>query len=151
MLYWEDFHVGRIAEFGPQVIAREAMIGFAAEFDSQPFFLDEKAGHESMLGGLSASGWYVCAVVMRMVAAGLAEAASMGSPGVEEVKWLKPVRAGDRLSVRWTVLERRPSSSRPEMGFAKMLTEVFNQHREPVMTQVTTIMLGRRESNSEPA
>jgi acyl dehydratase len=98
-----------------------------------------------MLGGLAASGWHTCALLMRMIADGFVLASnSMGSPGVEEVRWLKPVRPGDRLTARATVLETRPSNSRPGMGFVKFRYEMLDQSDGCVMTLVSTMMIARR-------
>jgi acyl dehydratase len=107
--------------------------------------LDEEAASRTMLGGLAASGWHTCALMMRLYADGfLADTTSMGAPGVDEVRWLKPVRPGDRLSARVTVLEKRESKSRPEMGLAKMQIELINQDNEPVLVSRHTHLFGRR-------
>src|SRR5215831_16721213 len=119
-LHWEDFAVGNVARYGPRTITREEILACAAEFDPQPMHADEEAARATMLGGLVASGWHTCALAMRLMADGFVLAsASMGSPGVEEVRWLRPVRPGDSLTVRSTELETRPSASRPGMGFIK--------------------------------
>jgi acyl dehydratase len=111
--YFEDFSPGWTAEYGPRRVTREEIIGFAAQFDPQPMHLDEEAARGTMLGGLGASGWHTCCVMMKMVADGvLLDSASMGAPGIEEVKWLKPVRPGDSLTVRGSVLSARASQSR---------------------------------------
>jgi acyl dehydratase len=143
--YWEDFVEGSVAHYGPRPITREEIVAFAAAFDPQPMHVDEEAARATMLGGLVASGWHTCAIQMRMIADGFVlQSSSMGSPGVEEVKWLKPVRPGDRLTVRATVLQTRVSASRPGMGFVKYLYETFNQSDECVMTLVSSMMLARR-------
>jgi acyl dehydratase len=145
--YFEDFAVGSVAEFGPRPVTREEIIAFAAEFDPQPMHLDEEAGRASMLGGLAASGWHTCAILMRMLYDGfLHESASLGSPGVDEVRWLAPVRPGDDLTVRRTVLGSRTSKSRPDVGFVTLSFEVRNQAGEPVMTLVTPMMISCRAS-----
>jgi acyl dehydratase len=144
-LYWEDFSKGGVAEYGPRLVTREEIVAFAAEFDPQSFHLDEDAARASMFGGLAASGWHSCSLLMRIIADGfVVNSSSMGSPGVDEVKWLAPVRPGDRLSVRATVLETRASVKRPEMGLVNFLFEMFNQAGVPVMTLTTTSMFGRR-------
>jgi len=126
-LYWEDFVEGSVADYGPRPITREEIVAFAAEFDPQPMHLDEEAARASMLGGLSASGWHVCALLMRMIVDGfIQDSPSMGSPGVDEVKWLKPVRPGDRLTARAKVIEKHASLTRPEAGFVGFLFEVTN-------------------------
>ena len=101
-------------------MTREEIVAFAAEFDPQPMHLDEAAASATMLGGLGASGWHTCCLLMRMIADGfILNSSSMGGPGVEEVRWLKPLRPGTRIRVRATVLETRASNSRPEMGLVK--------------------------------
>jgi acyl dehydratase len=143
--YFEDFALGSIAEFGPRSVTREEIIAFAAEFDPQPFHLDEEAARASMLGGLAASGWHTCAILMRMIYDGfLFESASMGSPGVDEVRWLAPLRPGDTLTIRRTVLDARVSKSKPDRGFVTLRFEVLNQAGRPVMTLKTPMMIARR-------
>jgi acyl dehydratase len=133
--YWEDFKVGDTAPIGEKRIDKEEMIAFAKTYDPQPFHIDEQAAEQSMYGGLIASGWYTVALVMRlMVDSYLRDSASLGSPGVENVRWLKPVRAGDTIRGIRTVVESRASNSRPEMGIVKSAWEVFNQRDELVMT-----------------
>lgn len=144
-IHWEDFVAGSVAEFGPRLVTREEILAFATEFDPQPFHLDEAAAKATLLGGLSASGWHTCAMLMRIMCDGfLLDSTSMGSPGVEEVKWLAPVRPGDRLTVRRTVLETRTSQSRPEMGLVRFLFELFNADGVRVMTLACTNMFARR-------
>ena len=145
-IYFEDFADGDVAEYGPKIVTREEIIAFAAEFDPQPMHLDEEAARASMLGGLAASGWHSCAMMMRMMCDWfLHDAASWGGPGVDEVKWLKPVRPGDALMLRRTVASTRVSNSRPEIGFVKFDYEFINQARERVMTLTCTLMIARRE------
>jgi acyl dehydratase len=145
LLHWEDFAPGTVRRYGPRTITREEIVAFAEEFDPQPMHADEEAARATMVGGLIASGWHLCALLMRMIADGFILASSaMGSPGVEEAKWLKPVRPGDSLTVRVTVLETRPSNSRPGMGFVKFRYEMFDQSDACVMTLVSTGMLARR-------
>ena len=144
-LYFEDFSPGRVFKHGPRRVPREEMIGFAAEFDPQPMHLDEVAAKDTMMGGLSASGWYACCILMRMsVDAFVGRSTSMGAPGVDEARWLKPVRPGDNLTVRGSVLSARASGSRPDRGFVSFLWEVHNDRGEKVMTLVCPQMLLRR-------
>jgi acyl dehydratase len=144
-LFWEDFAVGEVSSFGPRLVTREEIIAFAAQFDPQPMHLDEEAAKSSMLGGLAASGWHTCAILMRMMADWFVlKSASMGGPGVEEVKWLKPVRPGDQLTAKRTILESRASSSRPEMGLVKFAFELTNQTGAAVLNMTCTIMVLRR-------
>jgi acyl dehydratase len=147
MRYFEDFSKGDELPFGPHTVTRAEIVAFAAEFDPQPFHLDERAAAETMLGGLAASGWHTCALFMRMLFDGwVTNAASMGSPGVDTLKWLRPVRPGDTLSGRSIVLELRASKSKPDRGFIKFRHEVVNERGEPVMILENPVMLQRRPS-----
>ena len=120
---------------------------FARQFDPQPFHVDEEAARHSMFGGLIASGWHTCALAMRMMCdAYLLEAASLGSPGVENLRWLKPVRPGDVLRVRTTVLEARPMESKPHIGLVRNRWDVFNQKDETVMQMEGYGMFRRRQA-----
>ncbi len=144
-LYWEDFAEGSAAEYGPRLVTREEIVAFAAEFDPQPMHLDEDAARSTLLGGLAASGWHTCVLLNRLLVDGLINNAhAMGAPGVDEVKWLKPVRPGDRLVVRAEVVNKRASRSRAGMGFVSFLFEVMNQAGEPVMTLALSLMVARR-------
>ncbi len=148
-LYFEDFQPGQTAEYGPRLVTREEIIAFAAQYDPQPMHLDEAAGQKSLLGGLGASGWHCCGILMRMICDSfMLNAASMGAGGVEEVKWLRPLRPGDCLRMRYTVLDVRASSSRPEMGIVRMRYEMTNARGECVMTMVTPALLRRRDAAS---
>jgi len=147
--YWEDFTPGRIFEHGPRRLSRDEMVAFAAEFDPQPMHLDEVAARATMMGGLCASGWYVCSILMRMIAdAFVLDSSSMGAPGVDEVKWLLPVRPDDEIRLRATVADVRVSNSRPDMGFVKFNFELFNAAGQRVMTLTTSLMMGRRDPKS---
>jgi acyl dehydratase len=111
--------------------------------------LDENAARATMMGGLCASGWYACCILMRMSADGFVlDSSSMGAPGVDEVKWLAPIRPEDELTLRATVLDTRTSKSRPEMGFVRLDMELFNARNERVMTLTTSLMMGRRDAGS---
>jgi acyl dehydratase len=138
-LYWEDFTVGSVTEYGPRTITREEIVAFAAEFDPQPMHPDEAAASASMLGGLAASGWHSCCLLMRMISDGfLLNSSFMGAPGVEEVRWHAPIRAGERLTARATVIETRPSRSQPQMGFVKFRFELV----DPAGTRLMTLTVG---------
>jgi acyl dehydratase len=151
-LYWEDFTPGRVFEYGPRRISREEIVAFAAEFDPQPMHLDEEAARATLLGGLSASGWHACSILMRMSTDSFVlNSASMGAPGVDEVKWLMPIRPDDRLTLRSTVLETRLSRSRPEMGFVRFMFELFNQSGALAMSLTTALMMTRREVGARTA
>jgi acyl dehydratase len=141
---WEDFEPGTVSEYGPRVVTREEIIAFAAEFDPQPMHLDVEAARATMLGGLAASGWHSCAMLMRMMTDGfLGDSSSMGAPGVDELRWLRPVRPGDTLTLRSEVLEKR-GSRRPERGFVKFRQALVNQSGETVLTLEFSAMFGRR-------
>jgi len=148
--YWEDFREGEVREFGSKVVSRDEIVRFASEFDPQPFHLDDAAAAKTMFGGLIASGWHTAAMAMRMMCDEyLLHAASLGSPGIEALKWLVPVRPGDTLHVRLTVLESRPMQSRPKVGLVKSRHEVLNQHGEVVMRMEGHGMFGRRQPAAE--
>ena len=143
--YFEDFKVGDTAPMGEKVVDKDEMIAFAKAYDPQPFHTDEAAAKQSFFGGLIASGWHTCAMVMRMmVDSYLSDAASLGSPGVENVRWLKPVRPGDTIRAQRQVVETRASQSKPEIGIVKSRWEVFNQDGEVVMTMEGYGMFKRR-------
>jgi acyl dehydratase len=144
--WFEDFQPGSVAEYGPRVVTREEILSFAAEFDPQPMHLDEEAARRSMLGGLSASGWHTCSLMMRMIADGfLLNSSSMGASAIDEVKWHAPVRPGDALTVRATVLDTRASKSRPGMGLVSMLFEVVTDKGQKVMTMKGPLMMALRD------
>ena len=135
MRYWDDIKEGEVVELGSRTLDKERMMAFAREFDPQPFHTDEKAAEASIWGGLIASGWLTGSVLMRLFYDGfLKDTASMGSPGIDELRWLKPVRPGDTLTVRLTVLETAASRSKSDRGIVRSLMEVLNQHGEIVMT-----------------
>jgi acyl dehydratase len=143
--YFEDFAAGMVIEHGPRLVTREEIVAFAAEFDPQPMHLDEEAARNSILGGLAASGWHTCCLLMRMACDGFVlDSSSMGAPGVDEVKWLKPLRPGTHITLRTTVLEMRTSKSRPEMGFVKVLMEVLDDEGGRIRTLTSSMRLGRR-------
>ena len=145
--YFEDFEAGQEFPLGPHRVTREEIIAFAAEFDPQPFHLDEAAGADTLLGGLAASGWHTCALFMRMMYEGwLKDSASMGAPGVDKVQWVSPVRPGDTLSGRTIILETRESKSRPDRGFVRTRHEISKAAGEIVLVLETPIMIARRSA-----
>ncbi len=149
MLYFEDFVVGLRRELGSRSLSAEQMIGFAREYDPQPFHIDAEAAARSPFGTLIASGWQTCALTMRILCDSfLLDSASMGSPGVDEVRWTKPVRPGDTLTVFSTVIEARASRSKPDRGVVVSTTEVVNQHGEIVMTMRGMTMLATRPAGA---
>jgi len=145
MRYFEDFVVGDTFDLGSATITRESIIAFASQYDPQPFHVDEERARASVFGGLIASGWQTTAVFMRLFVDNLlSDAASMGSPGLDEIRWLKPVRPDDRLRARFTVVEARPSTRRADRGTVYSLCEMVNQRDEVVMTLKGLHILGRR-------
>jgi len=143
--YFEDFKVGDVVEAGSRTVTKEEVLAFAREFDPQPFHVDEQAATQSIYGGLIASGWHSGSMLMRMFyEAVFRDAASMGSPGIDELRWLKPVRPGDTLSFRATVLEATPSRSKPDRGLIKTYCELLNQHGEIVMSLKPINFIRRR-------
>jgi acyl dehydratase len=135
ILHWEDFPVGKVMEMSGATVTRDEIVAFARQFDPQPFHLDEEAARHSLFGGLAASGWHTAALAMRMWCDGvLNRTASSGSPGVEKLRWLKPVRPGDTLRLRVQVVEARPMASKPHLGLVRSEWTVLNQAGEPVMT-----------------
>jgi acyl dehydratase len=144
-LAFEDFPPGRYGTFGPRHVTREEIIAFAAEFDPQPMHLDEEAAKRSMLKGLSGSGWHLCSIVMRMMFDGyIGRTASLGSPGVSELKWLAPFRPGDDLTLDVDVVEARVSRSRPETGIVTFKCSVRNAAGLALAEMVSPIIVKRR-------
>lgn len=142
---FEDFRPGDVAEYGDLLVDRDDMIAFAREYDPQPMHVSEEAARGSMLGELIGSGWYTTALLMRMNCdAFVVDSSSMGAPGIDEVEWRAPVRAGDRLRVCREVLSARKSMSRKHVGIVKFAFEVLNQDAVVVMRQVGSILFGRR-------
>jgi acyl dehydratase len=137
--YYEDIAIGTRSSFGRYEVTRDEVIEFASRYDPQSFHLDDDAAAATHFGRLSASGWHTCAMTMSMLVENLKnnEQAGLGSPGVDELRWLKPVYPGDTLRVESEVMEKRRSASRPEMGIFRGKTSVFNQHDEKVMTLIS--------------
>jgi len=145
MIYWEDFKAGDRIEMGRHTFGEEEIIAFARQFDPQPFHTDPQAAKQSFFGGLIASGWHTCSVGMRLtVDSHVSKTKSLGSPGLDNIRWLKPVRAGDTITYARVVLESRPSASRPDAGLVKSRWEAVNQAGELVMTMEGWGMFGRR-------
>ncbi len=144
-LWFEDFVPGDVRTYGSYEVTREEILAFAAEYDPQPMHLDEEAAAETLLGGLAASGWHTCAILMRLAAdAFILNSSGMGAGGIDEVKWLRPVRPGDILSVRHTVLDARASRTKPDRGFVKLRYEMMNGKGEVVLEQTNSVMFGLR-------
>lgn len=147
MLHYEDITVGSTQGFGAYEVTREEVTAFAAKYDPQPFHLDDDAAAATHFGRLSASGWHTCAMTMAMMVENMkANAqAGLGSPGVENLRWAKPVYPGDTLRVETEVLEKRRSQSRPDMGLFKSRIRTFNQNGEMVLEMTSTGLIRVRE------
>jgi acyl dehydratase len=146
MRYFEDVGVGSITRFGDYAVTREEVIDFARHYDPQPFHLSDEAAAGTHFGRLSASGWHTCAMTMAMIVEQLErhDEAGLGSPGIDELRWLKPVHPGDRLHCESEVLEKRRSASRPDMGIYRSRMTVFNQDDIAVMRFVSNSMIATR-------
>jgi len=143
---FEDFVAGQTIDLGARDVAADEIIEFASEYDPQPMHLDEAAGKASILGGLSASGWHTCAMFMRMLCdAFLLDSTSQGAPGIDKIRWKKPVLAGDRLTGKTRILATRASRSRPTLGLVAMHSELVNQRGETVLELENTNLFLRRE------
>lgn len=144
-LTFEDFRIGRFGTFGPRHVSRDEIIAFASEFDPQPMHLDEAAAKHTMLRGLSGSGWHLCSLMMRMMFDGyIGRTASLGSPGVDEVRWLSPLRPGDDLMLDMEVADARVSRSRPDTGIVTFKGVIKNAAGVTLCEIVTPIMVRRR-------
>lgn len=149
IIYFEDVVVGDAFSFGPLTVSREEILTFAAEFDPQPFHLSDEAAAATHFGSLSASGWHTMALMMKMFVAEMQrvpgrQEASLGAMGMDELRWLRPVRPGDTLRGESEVVEKKASRSRPEMGIVKTRNTLFNQNDEPVMTVMPIVMYRTR-------
>ncbi len=146
MIYWEDLEVGSETLFGHYDVTREEVLDFARKYDPQPFHLSDEEAAKTHFGRIAASGWHTCAMTMAVIARHVvAEGqAGLGSPGVDELRWLKPVYPGDRLTVRGQVIEATPSRSKPHIGVIRTRTEVTNQDDVPVMRFISIVMMLRR-------
>lgn len=145
MLYFEDFPIGERRKFGTRSVTEDEIMSFARDFDPQPFHTDRAAAEASIYGGIIASGWHTCSIAMRLICDGfLLDSASLGSPGVDEVRWKKPVRPGDALTLFGTTTIAKASTSKPDRGVLTNLMELVNQNGEVVMTMHAMTMIGRR-------
>lgn len=147
--YFEDFQVGQSLEFGDYSVSREEILTFARQFDPQPFHTDEEQAKTSIYGGLIASGWHTASIFMRLLVIGLLnDTASMGSPGVDELRWLRPVRPGDTLRTRFTVRETTPSARHADRGTIVSDCDVLNQQGDVVMRVTGRNIIGRRPADA---
>ena len=145
MRYLEDFSEGQVFELGEDPIREQEILEFARRFDAQPFHIDAEAARKSIYGGLIASGWHTASFFMGLLVRGLLhDVASLGAGGIDDLRWLKPVRPGDTLRARLTVLGTRPSTKHADRGLLTCLGEMFNQHGERVLSIRWSAMIGRR-------
>jgi len=146
VIYFEDLEVGKESYFGSVEVTREEVLEFARKYDPQPFHLSDEAAAKTYFGRLSASGWHTCAMVMGVIARKVVaeEQAGLGAPGIDELRWLKPVYPGDTLHVRGQILEKTPSRSKPEIGSFRTKTTVTNQDDVPVLTFTSIVLIRRR-------
>lgn len=152
LLYWEDFEVGKTLTYGAYEVTKEEIFEYAKAYDPQPHHVDEEAAKKSLVGGLCASGWHTCAMFMRMLCDGyLLRSASMGASGIDEVRWMKPVRPGHVLSAKSTCLSKRVMNSRPNVGICQMKHEIYNQNGELVMTMENAQFLRVRDPEAAKA
>ncbi|MFZ9335506.1 MAG: MaoC family dehydratase [Burkholderiaceae bacterium] len=150
--WWEDMTPGVVRELGQHTITAEEIISFAEQFDPQPFHLSEEGARDSVFGRLSASGWHTCSLAMRlMVNNFLRYSSSLGSPGLDSVKWLKPVHPGDTLRLEHHILEARPMNSRPDVGLVRTIWKMFNQKGEQVLHMEGYGMFRRRQPGAPVA
>ena len=149
--FFEDFEVGASVEFGAYHVTAEEIIDFASKYDPQPFHLSEEAGKAMHFGGLCASGWHTCAMSMRMTVDNFpeGESGSLGSPGIDEIRWTKPVFPGDTLRIKNTILDTRESRSRPDMGSVFMQNEIYNQHDELVMSYKPIVLFRKKQNRKK--
>ncbi|MBV9526965.1 MaoC family dehydratase [Sphingomonas sp.] len=153
MIFFEDLVVGAETNFGSYEVTREEVLEFARKYDPQPFHLSDEEAAKTHFGRLAASGWHTCAMTMAVLARWSTEheQAGLGSPGIDELRWRKPVYPGDTLQVRATIVSKTPSRSRPEMGSFRSETIVTNQDGAPVLTFTSIVLIRRRESDSPAA
>jgi acyl dehydratase len=145
--YFEDYVPGIVREFGSITVSESEIVDFGKRYDPQDFHVDPVAAANGPFGGLIASGWHTCALMMRMFADNyLSKVSSLGSPGIDELRWLKPVRPGDTLRVRASVLETKRSRSKPDRGIVHTLTEVLNQNGEVVLSAKAMTLIRCRTS-----
>ena len=150
MIYFEDLEIGKPAVFGTYEVTREEVLEFARKYDPQPFHLSDEAAAKTHFGRIAASGWHTAAMVMAVIARRVVkeEQAGLGSPGIDELRWNKPVYPGDTLTVSGEILEKTPSRSRPDIGSFRTQTTVTNQSGEVVMTFISIVLIRRRPGGS---
>jgi acyl dehydratase len=143
--YWEDYEPGTTHSYGPITVSEAEIVAFARQFDPQPFHVDPAAAAQTPYGGLIASGWHTCGLMMRLLADHyLSRGGSLGSPGIDELRWPRPVRPGDQLWLRATVLESRRSQSKPDRGIVRTGIAMVNQSDETVLTLTAVNLIAVR-------
>jgi acyl dehydratase len=152
MIYFEDLEIGSETYFGSYEVTRDEVLEFARKYDPQPFHLSDEAAAKTHFGRLAASGWHTCAMTMAVIARKVVneEQAGLGSPGIDELRWLKPVYPGDTLHVRGKIAEQTPSRSKPDMGSFRTETTVTNQDDVPVMRFKSIVLIRRRPDSNQP-
>lgn len=150
MLYYEDLEVGAKSSFGRYDVTREEVLDFARKYDPQPFHLDDEAAAKTHFGRVSASGWHTCAMTMAMMVENMKNSrqAGLGSPGVDQLMWKKPVYPGDTLRVETEIISKRRSKSRREMGLFKSRAQVFNQNDEVVLEMTSNGLIAVRNPDA---
>ncbi len=150
MIYFEDMEIGAERVFGSYDVTREDVLEFARKYDPQPFHLSDEEAAKTHFGRLAASGWHTCAMTMAVIARAVVNdnQAGLGSPGVDELRWLKPVYPGDRLTVQGKIVDKTPSRSRPDIGSVRTETTVTNQDDVPVMRFTSIVLMRRRPADS---
>ena len=146
MLFFEDLEVGAETYYGSYEVTRDEVIEFARKYDPQPFHLSDEAAARTYFGRLAASGWHTCAMTMAVIVRNFEkqQTAGLGSPGVDELRWMKPVYPGDTLHVRGTIIDKTPSRSKPDIGTFRTQTVVSNQDDVPVMKLTSIVIIQRR-------
>lgn len=146
MIYWDDLEVGQRDSFGRYPVTREEVVEFASKYDAQPFHLSDEAAARTHFGRLAASGWHTCAMTMAMLVENMGdgEQAGLGSPGIDELRWLKPVYPGDTLRVESEIVDKTASRSKPEIGSFRTAVTVINQDNVPVMKFTSIVLMRRR-------
>ena len=150
MRYFEDLVVGAVTDFGSYDVTREEVIEFARKYDPQPFHLSDEAAAKTHFGRIAASGWHTCAMTMAVIARKVVDddQAGLGSPGIDELRWLKPVYPGDTLNVRGEIIEKTPSRSKPDIGSFRTRTTVTNQDGVSVLSFISIVLIRRRPAEA---
>jgi len=151
MIYFEDLQVGAVTDFGSYDVTREEVLEFARKYDPQPFHISDEAAAKTHFGRIAASGWHTAAMVMSVIARHVIahEQAGLGSPGIDDLRWKKPVYPGDTLRVRGEIVDTTPSRSKPEIGSFRTHTIVTNQNDEGVMTFTSIVLISRRPASAQ--